>query len=151
VSATTWNWISQDKPATASRAGERSLTVETWHEDGALVLGSIALKNKALVLSVNSQRRSDLGLTLLSEILGQRVGQPAVKTESVEQIMASRDVAEPQQLAIREEELCAIVHDHMDRHYRKVSTNRLPRSEARRRVPQSNRRVDGSGSPNGSK
>jgi hypothetical protein len=119
ASATTWDWISQDNPSTASRAGERSLTVETWHEDGALVLGSIALKNKALVLSVNSQQRSDLGRTLLSEILGQRVGQPSVKTESVEQ-MASRDVAEPQQLAIREEELCAIVHDQMDRHYRKV-------------------------------
>jgi hypothetical protein len=120
VSATTWNWISQDNPATASRAGERSLTVETWHEDGALVLGSIALKNKALVLSVNSQQRSDIGRTLLSEILGQRVGQPSVKAESVEQIMASRDVAEPQQLAIRDEERCAIIHDHMDRHYRKV-------------------------------
>jgi hypothetical protein len=126
ASATTWNWISQDSPATASRAGERSLTVETWHEDGALVLGSIALKYKALVLSVNSRQRSDLGRALLSGILGQRVGQPSVETESVEQIMASRDVAEPQQLALPEEELCAIIHDQMDRHYRKVLDEPVP-------------------------
>jgi len=83
--------------------------------------------------------------------LGQRVGQPSVKAESVEQIMASRDVAEPQQLAIRDEERCAIIHDHMDRHYRKVLDEPVAALEARRRVTQSNRRVDGSGSPNGSK
>ena len=126
MSATTWNWISQDNPAAASRADERSLIVETWNEDGTLVLGGIALKNKALVLSVNSRQRSDLGRALLSEILGQRVSQHSVKTQSVEQIMASREVAEPRQLAIPEEELCAIIHNQMDRHYRTVLDEPIP-------------------------
>jgi hypothetical protein len=120
---TSWNWISRERPAPASHAGERSqqsLTFETWNEDGALVLGDVKLEKKALVLSVNSRQRSDLGRALLSEILGRRVGQPLVKTESVEQIMASRDVAEPQELVIPEEERCAIIHDQMDRHYRSV-------------------------------
>lgn len=129
ASATSWNWISQEKPAGASRAGEdlqQSLIFETWQEDGALVLGSIALENKTLVLSVNSRRRSDLGRALLSEILGRRVGKPSVKAESVEQIMASCDVAEPQELAISEEERCAIIHDQMDRHYRSVLDEAVP-------------------------
>ena len=129
ASATSWNWISQEKPAAASRAGEQSqqsLTFETWHEDGTLVLGNVELENKALVLSVNSRQRSDLGRALLSEILGRRVGQPSVKTESVEQIMASRDVAEPQELVIPEEERCAIIHDQMDRHYRSVLDEPVP-------------------------
>jgi hypothetical protein len=126
ASATSWNWIRQERPAAALRAGERSLTVETWQEDGALVLGNIALKNKALVLSVNSRQRSDLGRALLSGILGRRVGQPSVKTESVEQIMASRDVTEPQEPAIPEEERCAIIHHEMDRHYRRVLDEPVP-------------------------
>jgi len=129
ASATSWNWISRERPAPASHAGERSqqsLTFETWNEDGALVLGNLELENKALALSVNSRQRSDLGRALLSEILGRRVGQPSVKTESVEQIMASRDVAEPQELVIPEEERCAIIHDQMDRHYRSVLDEPVP-------------------------
>ena len=129
ANATSWNWISQEKPAAASRAGEQSqqsLTFETWHEDGTLVLGNVELEDKALVLSVNSRQRSDLGRALLSEILGRRVGQPSVKTESVEQIMASRDVAEPQELVIPEEERCAIIHDQLDRHYRSVLDEPVP-------------------------
>jgi hypothetical protein len=126
VNATNWNWISQDNPATASGTDKRSLTVETWHEDGELILGTIVLKNKAVVLSVNSRRRADLGHKLLSGIFGQRVGPHSVETHSVEQIMASRDVAEPQQPAIPEEELCAIIHGQMDRHYRKVLDEPVP-------------------------
>jgi hypothetical protein len=129
ASATSWNWISQEKPAAASRAGEpsqRSLTFETWHEDGTLVLGSIELEKKALVLGVNSRQRADLGRALLSEILGRRVGQPSVKAESVEQLMASRDDAEPQELDISEEERCAIIHDQMERHYRNVLDEPVP-------------------------
>ena len=118
--ATTWQWISRDTPAAATPTSERSLTTETWLEDGALLLGTIALQGKALVLSVNSQERCDLGRMLLSELLGQRIGQPVVTTETVEQIMASRYDAEPKRPAIPEEELCAIIHAEMDRHYRKV-------------------------------
>jgi hypothetical protein len=129
ASTTSWNWISQEKPAAASRAGEQSqqsLTFETWNED-ALVLGYVELEGKALVLSVNSRQRSDLGRALLSGILGRRIGQPSVKVESVEQIMASREVAEPpQKLVIPEEERCAIIHDQMDRHYRGVLDEPVP-------------------------
>jgi hypothetical protein len=128
-SATSWNWIGQKKPAPASRAGEQSqqsMTFETWHEDGVLVLGNVELENKALVLGVNSQQRSDLGRRLLSGLLGRRVGEPSVKTESVEQMMASRAGAEPQELDLSEEERCAIIHGQMDRHYRNVLDEQVP-------------------------
>jgi hypothetical protein len=129
ASAASWNWISHERPAAASGAGEQSqpsLTFETWHEDGTLVLGTVELEDKALVLGVNSRQRSDLEGALLSGILGQRVGQPSVKIESVEQIMASRAVAEPQELEISEEERCAIIHDQLDRHYRSVIDEPVP-------------------------
>jgi hypothetical protein len=54
------------------------------------VLGDVRPEDETPVLSVNSLPRSDRGCALLSEILGRLVGQPSAKTESVEQIMASR-------------------------------------------------------------
>ncbi len=126
---TIWNWITREKPAGASGAGDRpeqSLSFETWHDDGALVLGNVALEEEALVLSVNSRQRSDRGRALLSEILGRRVGNPSVKTETVDQIMASRDTAQPKELDISEEERCAIIHEQMDRHYRDVLDQPVP-------------------------
>lgn len=126
---TLWNWITREKPAPAPSAGarpEQSLNFETWHENGTLVLGNVELEDEAVVLSVNSRQRSDRGRALLSEILGRSVGKPSVKTESVEQIMASRDTTEPQELDISEEEHCAIIHDQMDRHYRSVLDEPVP-------------------------
>jgi hypothetical protein len=129
TSATSWNWIDAGGPAFASIAHERSqepLAFETKLDDGALVLGDVALEDRTLVLSVNSLRRSDLGCTLLSEIFGKRIGQPLVKTDSVEQIIASRDAAVSQPLDIPEEERCAIIHDHMDRYYRDALDQPIP-------------------------
>jgi len=130
ASTTSWIWVSQGKPAAASRDADEqlqeSLTFETWQEDGALVLGNVELEDTALVLAVNSGKRSDIGRALLSEILGGRVGQPSVKTESVPQIMASRNSATPHQFDIPEDERCAIIHDHMDRHYRDVLDQPVP-------------------------
>jgi hypothetical protein len=122
--ATFWNWISLKKSAV--RASEGSLTFETRADDGALVLGGIELQADALVLSVNSQRRCDLGCTLLSAVLGARVGQPLLKTETVDQMIASPRTTARQPLDIPEEERYAIVHDYMDRHYREVLDQPVP-------------------------
>jgi hypothetical protein len=121
---TFWNWISLKKPA-AHASSHESLTFETTLDDGALVLGGIELQADALVLAANSQRRCDRGCTLLSGILGERVGQPSLKTETVEQLLASAR-AEPQQLDIPEAEHCAMVHNSLDQHYREVLDQPVP-------------------------
>jgi hypothetical protein len=130
ASTTSWSWVSLGKPAAASRdadePSQESLTFETWHEDGALVLGDVALEDEALVLAVNSENRSNVGSALLSEILGARVGKPSIKTESIEQIMASRHTAMPHELDIPEDDRRAIIHDSMDRHYRDVLDQPVP-------------------------
>jgi hypothetical protein len=119
-----WNWISLKKPA-AHASSHEALTFETTLDDGTLVLGGVELQADALVFAANSQRRCDLGCTLLSGILGERVRQPSLKTETVDQLIASAR-AEPQQLDIPEEESCAIVHNHLDRHYREVLDEPVP-------------------------
>jgi hypothetical protein len=122
--ATFWNWISLKKPG--ARSTQESLTFETRLEDDTLVLGGVELQADALVLSVNSRRRCDLGCTLLSALLGERVLQPSLKTETVDQMIDSARTTPPQQLDIPEEERCAIVHDYLDRHYREVLDQPVP-------------------------
>jgi hypothetical protein len=131
TSTTSWSWIGGLQWPVAARSDDgdpskKSQTLETWLDDGALVLGDVRLEDETLVLSVNSLPRSDRGCALLSEILGRLVGQPSVKTESVEQIMASRGAAMPNQLDIPEEEHRASIHDYMDRHYRDVLDQPVP-------------------------
>jgi hypothetical protein len=122
---TFWNWVSLQKSA-ARASSHESLTFETRLDDGTLVLGGVELKANALVLAANSQRRCDLGCTLLSGILGERVRQPSLKRETVDQMIASARTTAPQQLDIPEEERCAIVHDYLDRHYRDLLDQPVP-------------------------
>jgi hypothetical protein len=123
--ATFWNWVSLKKPA-AHASSHEALTFETTLDDGTRVLGGVELQANALVLAVNSQRRCDLGCALLSAILGERVRQPSLKTETVDQMIASARTTTPQQLDIPEEENCAIVHDYLDRHYRDLLDQPVP-------------------------
>jgi hypothetical protein len=129
ATATQWNWIRREKRVAASTGRARpskSLTIETTRDDGALVLGSVELDGRALVLSVNSLERSKWGSELLSTILGERVGQPLVVTETVEQMLASRDADAPQQADLSEQERSAIIHETMDRHYRDTLDQPVP-------------------------
>jgi hypothetical protein len=124
VDATFWNWISLKKPA-ANVSSHKSLTFETRLDDGTLVLGGVELRADALVLAANSRRRCDLGCTLLSALLGERVGKLSLKTETVDQMLASAR-EEPQELDIPEQERCAIIHDYLDRHYTDVLDQPVP-------------------------
>jgi hypothetical protein len=129
ATATQWNWVRPEKRAAASATRARpskSLTIETTRDDGALVLGSVELDGRALVLSVNSLERSERGIELLSTILGERVGQPSVVTETVEQMLASHDADAPQQIDLSEQEQSAIIHETMDRHYRDTLDQPVP-------------------------
>jgi len=129
ATATQWSWIRREKRAAASATRARpskSLTIETTRDDGLLVLGSVELDGRALVLSVNSLERSERGSELLSTMLGARIGQPLVVTETVEQILASRDADARQQADISEHERRAIIHETMDRHYRDTLDQPVP-------------------------
>jgi hypothetical protein len=127
--ATFWNWISPEKPARILGKQKLPLKSQAFIStlgDGSLVLGSLELEDKALVLSANSRARSDRGRALLSKTLGSLVGQPLVKMQSVEQLMASQDRTTPPMPNMSEEERRAIIHDSLDRHYRNLLDQPIP-------------------------
>ncbi|MBH5398421.1 hypothetical protein HZZ13_11535 [Bradyrhizobium sp. CNPSo 4010] len=134
TSATSWSWVAEAgdvaKPAATASEHDRpspgTLTFETWSDEDALVLADIRLDDRTLVLSTNSKQRCDRGCALLSDVFGRRLRKPLVRTESIEQIMASRNSGAPPQLDIPEDEQRAVVHDYMDRHYRDVLDQPVP-------------------------
>jgi hypothetical protein len=127
--ATFWNWIGPRKPTKAfgmQKQPPKSQTFITTLDDGSLVLGGVELKDKALILSTNSRARSDLGRALLSEMLGTLLGQPLVELQTLEQLMASRNIPPLPKLDLSEEERCTIIHDSLDRHYRAMLDQPIP-------------------------
>lgn len=127
--ATFWNWFkprTQDKTLGVPKQRSKSQTFITTLEDGSLVLGGVELKDKALVLSVNSKERSDRGRELLSKTLGGLVGQPLVEMQTVEQVMESRDSPPSAKLDLSEEQQRSIIHHSMDRHYRNLIDQPIP-------------------------
>jgi hypothetical protein len=124
--ATFWNWIGPRRSAKALSARKRSLKFQTFLDDNALVFGSVELKDKRLILSVNSQARSERGRALLSEVLDGLVVQPLVEVQTLEQCMATRDPAPPPRLNLSVEERRTIIHDGLDRHYRDLLDQPIP-------------------------
>lgn len=139
---TFWNWRRFRKPAKVapqSKATPASHTFFTELDDGSLVLGGLELKEKSLVLSVNSQGRADRGRALLSKLLGDLVGEPLVEIQTVDQIIASSpDTPQPPKLNLTDEDRHTIIHQSLDRHYREMLDqpvpffgNKSPRATAR--------------------
>ena len=124
--ATFWNWIGPRRSAKALSARKRSLKFQTFLDDNALVFGSVELKDKGLILSVNSQARSERGRALLSEVLDGLLVQPLVEVQTLEQCMATRDPAPPPRLNLSVEERRTIIHDGLDRHYRDLLDQPIP-------------------------
>ena len=124
--ATFWNWIGPRRSAKALSARKRSLKFQTFLDDSALVFGSVELKDKGLILSVNSQARSERGRALLSELLDGLVVQPLVEVQTLEQCMATRDPAPPPRLNLSVEERRTIIHDGLNRHYRDLLDQPIP-------------------------
>jgi hypothetical protein len=90
------------------------------------VLGNVELKDKVLILSVNSRARAERGRALLSEVLHGLLAQPLVEIQTLEQCMATRDPAPTANLNLSEEERCAIIRDGLHRHYRDLLDQPIP-------------------------
>ena len=114
------------KALCAQKQPPKFQTFTTTLDDGSLVLGNVELKDKALILSVNSQARAERGRVLLSEVLDGLVAQPLVEIQTLEQCMATRDPAPPPRQNLAVEERRTIIHDGLDRHYRDLLDQPIP-------------------------
>ena len=87
---TFWNWLGEAAPARPAAESEKALMWNVTMEDGSVVLGNIELKERTLVLSVNSAARAERGRAMLQGALDGLVGAPLTKIQTIEQMMAAR-------------------------------------------------------------
>ena len=85
-----WTW-------TGPAPGEPSLPEEglRWNistESGRVVLGSVALEERTLTLSVNSAARAERGRTLLQAALARLTKPPLTEIRTLDQAMADHDL-----------------------------------------------------------
>jgi len=127
---TFWNWFGTRNPIKTlgrHKGTSRHLALATTLDDGSLVLGGLELKDRTLVLSVNSQARSNRGRALFSELLGDLVSAPLVEMQTLDQAKSSRPGSPPPpELSLTEEERRTIIHQSLDRHYRDMLDQPVP-------------------------
>jgi hypothetical protein len=129
-SATFWNWLASNSPRTARSQSkpQSGLSFRSTMEDGSVVLGTLELKGKILLLSVNSESRAERGRAMLAPVLGKLVGEPIVERQALAQIMADRvaDRTATVSSIIPPEEARRIIHENLDGHYRKQLDEPIP-------------------------
>jgi hypothetical protein len=125
-----WSWHRQDREARQSKA-DSGLSLASWDETGALVLGRIEMRGKWLVLEVNSVARAERGKRMLTELLGGLIGKPVTETQSVESALdehsaRKRSPAKDDKPALAPDETARVMREFLERHYRGVIDEPLP-------------------------
>ena len=129
---TFWNWISCQDSASTSRTKGKSehrqlKMLTTTLDDGSIVLGNIELKDRSLILSVNSQPRAERGRAYISERLGTLVTQPLTEMQTLDQIKSTQPIRPtPPPLDLSPEERRTIIHDSLDKHYMQMISDPIP-------------------------
>jgi hypothetical protein len=125
-----WSWHRQDGKEPPPKA-ESGLSLTSWDDTGALLLGHLELRGKWLVLEVNSLARADHGNQMLQQLLGKLVGASVSETQSVESALeehrgrkrsSAREAAPP----LPADEAARVMREFLDRHYRHVIDEPLP-------------------------
>lgn len=126
-SETFWNWIDAQKRGGRKRRPEGQTFVTTL-DDGSTVLGTVELKDGALILEANSRERATRGQALIEPVLTDLVGVPIVESKTMAEMMASRPADEPQELSsgLSPDEERAILHRFQDEHYRNLLDEPIP-------------------------
>jgi len=125
-----WSWHRQDGEQGGKRP-EDGMSLASWDETGALVLGHMKLRGKWLILEVNSAGRAERGKQMLMKLLGGLVAAPVTETQSVQSALEEhrarkRSSAEEAAPKLPPEEAARVMRELLDRHYRRVIDEPLP-------------------------
>ena len=94
-------------------------------EDGTVVLGNIELKDRAVLLSVNSAARAAQGTAMLQGVLADLVRAPLTEIQTIDQVRKSAADAPPIE-EIPLEIATGLVHAMLDKQYRAVLDEPVP-------------------------
>jgi hypothetical protein len=88
-----WNWLDAPVAARSPKPSEDAENVLGWNvtmEDGTTVLGTIEIRERSLIVNVNSAARAERAIDMLRAALGGLVTAPLTQIQTVEQMMAQQ-------------------------------------------------------------
>lgn len=114
-----WNWLAPRRNRPHKHAS--GIMLDSQMEDST-VLGSLELKGKSLLVTVNSIERAAKVEALVTEAAGERLKRPLTTIRTVEQMMAEERPERPPEDAdeIPPQIARQITHDYLDKHYRET-------------------------------
>lgn len=122
-----WNWLGGRTTGRAQGAGQpNALHWNVTMEDRTVLLGNIELKDRAVLLSVNSAARAAPGTTMLQGVLADLVRAPLTEIQTIAQARESSADAPPQD-EVPLEVATSLVHAMLDKQYRAVLDEPVPR------------------------
>jgi hypothetical protein len=125
-----WNWLDEPAATQSPKPKEDAENVLGWNvtmEDGRTVLGSIEIKARALIVSVNSAARAERAIGMLRAALGERVAAPLRQIQTVEQMMAAQQRDRPPSTSeVPPEIQTKLIHATLDKQYRALLEQPVP-------------------------
>ena len=120
-----WNWLAARKRRSGKADGGTMLETQM---DGATVLGSLELKGKTLLATVNSAERATKIEALITDAVGDLLKLPLTTIRTIEQVRAEQRRDEPREAAeqIPADIAQQIGREFMDQHYRETLDTPIP-------------------------
>ena len=121
-----WNWLGGR--STGRPKGDGPPNALNWNvtmEDGTVVLGNVELKDRTVLLSVNSAARAAQGVQMLQGVLADLVRAPLTEIQTIDQVRKSAADAPPIE-EIPLEIATGLVHAMLDKQYRAVLDEPVP-------------------------
>ncbi len=120
-----WNWLAPRRKR-GSKAGDGIML--DMQMEGATVLGSLELKGKTLLVTVNSAERAAKVEALINATAGDLLKSPLTTIRTVDQMRAEQRSDGPREGAdeIPPDIARQLMSDHLDKHYREVLDAPIP-------------------------
>ena len=90
---TFWNWLAEPgstRPPKRRDDAEKALGWNVTMEDGSTVLGNVEIKERSLVVSVNSAARAERAIAMLRPVLGALVAPPLTQIQTIDKMLAQQ-------------------------------------------------------------
>ena len=124
-----WNWLDEPTSARPSKPSDDAENVLDWNvtmEDGRTVLGNIEIKERSLIVNVNSAARAERAIAMLRAALGGLVAAPLTQIQTVEQMMTQPQNRPRTASEVPPEIQTKLVHATLDKQYRALLEQPVP-------------------------
>jgi hypothetical protein len=124
-----WNWLDEPVSARPSKPSDDAENVLGWNvtmEDARTVLGNIEIKERFLIVNVNSAARAERAIAMLRAALGGLVAAPLTQIQTVDQMMAQQQNRPRSASEVPPEIQAELVHATLDKQYRALLEQPVP-------------------------